>query len=79
MEWLRRSIKRVTKDKLKKNVSKVEWVYSVVLQSNVAHIDYQMNSRNSFPPINHLPSNFIHLKSHKSDCGSLIKTLDYLK
>ena len=49
------------------------------LQSNVAHIDYQMNSRNSFPPINHLPSNFIHLKSHKSDCGSLIKTLDYLK
>ena len=51
----------------------------VVLKSNVAHNDNQMNSRNSFSPINLSPSKFVHLESNKSDSGSLVKTFDYIK
>ena len=48
MEWLGRSMQKVTKNKNQKNLSKVERDDVVVLKSNIAHNDYQMNSRNSF-------------------------------
>ena len=46
MEWLGRSMQKVTKNKNKKNLSEVERDDVVVLKSNIAHNDYQMNSRN---------------------------------
>ena len=58
---------------------KIERADVVVLQSNVAHNDYQMNSRNSFPPVKLSPSKLVPLKCYKSDRASLIKTFDYLK
>ena len=48
MEWLGRSMQKVTKNKNQKNLSKVERDDVVVLKSNIAHNDYQMNSRNLF-------------------------------
>ena len=73
-------MQKVTKNKNQKNLSKVERDDVVVLKSNIAHNDYQMNSRNSFShSINLWPSKFVHLKSNKSNFGSLVKTFDYIK
>ena len=67
MEWL------VAKKKWlkKKNVSEVGRVDIAFWQSSLVHNYYQMNSRNSLSPINLSSSNFVHLKSYKSEFSKI--------
>ena len=50
---------------------KLKFVDVVSLQCNLVHYDYQMNSSNSFPPINLSPSKFVHLKPYKLDFSEI--------
>ena len=76
---------KLLKTKIKKMFLKLKELMLFCLQGNQVNIDYQMNSRNSFPPMKFSSSKFVHLKFYKSELSEIKvwftgqDILDYLK